>query len=79
MFVVHKTCLIKQKKSKKIMQCPTTKCLSFSFDIGFFFKYINYFSFITNFFFKHIFLMNFQPKFLNFQLAINSIDVYQYH
>jgi hypothetical protein len=38
------------------MQCPTTKFLSFSFGIGFFFKYINYFAFIADFFLKtHIF------------------------
>jgi hypothetical protein len=28
--------ITKQKKSKKIMQCPIIKSLSFSFDIGFF-------------------------------------------
>ncbi len=39
--------ITKQKKSEKIMQCPTIKSLYLSFGIGFFFKYINYFSFIT--------------------------------
>jgi hypothetical protein len=44
------------------MQCPTIKFIYLSFNIGFFFKYI--------------FLMNFQPKILNFQMAIDLINVY---
>ncbi len=59
------------------MQCPTIKFLSFSFGIGFFFKYIKYFSFIAEKMKNNIFLINFQPKNLNFQMALDSINVYQ--
>jgi hypothetical protein len=59
------------------MQCPTIKSLSLSFGIGFFFKYIKYFAFNVEKMKKHIFLVNFQLKILNFQMALDSIDVYQ--
>jgi hypothetical protein len=49
-----------------------------SFGIGFFFKYINYFASITKKKWKkNIFLVNFQLKNFNFQMALNSINVYQ--
>jgi hypothetical protein len=28
---------------------------------------------------KHIFWMDFQPKFLHFQMVLELVDVYQYH
>jgi hypothetical protein len=37
----------KQKKSEKIMQCPTIRSLSLSIGIGFFFKYMKYFASIV--------------------------------
>jgi hypothetical protein len=55
------------------MQCPTIKSLSLSFGIGFFFKCIKHFPFIVEKNEKHIFLMNFQPKILNSQMALDSI------
>jgi hypothetical protein len=54
----------------------TIKSLSLSFNIGLK-KYIKHFAFIVEKWKKHIFLMNFQPKILNFQMALDSIDVYQ--
>jgi hypothetical protein len=57
------------------MQCPTIKSLSLSFCIGFFFKYIKYFVIEKNE--KTHFLMNFQPKNLNFQMALIPFNVYQ--
>jgi hypothetical protein len=59
------------------MQCPTIKSLSLSFGIGLIFKYINYFAFIVEKMKSHILLINFQPKILNFQMALDSFDVYQ--
>jgi len=60
------------------MQCPTIKSLSLSFGIGFFFKYIKYFAFMAEKKLKkHIFLVNCQPKKFNFQMPLNSINVYQ--
>jgi hypothetical protein len=53
------------------------KSLSLSFGIGFFFKYIKHFSFIAEKMKKTHFLMNFQPKDLNFHMALYSINVYQ--
>ncbi len=49
--------------------------ISFSF---IWYWYIKYFSFIApKNEKKYTFLMNFQPKFLNFQMALDSINVYQ--
>jgi hypothetical protein len=59
------------------MQCPTIKYFYLSFGIGFLKKYIKYFSIIVEKNEKYIFLMNFQPIFFNFQLALDSIDLYQ--
>jgi hypothetical protein len=59
------------------MQSPTIKSLSLSFGIGFFFKYIKYFTFIAGKKkFKYIFNEVSTKKF-NFQMALDSIDVYQ--
>jgi hypothetical protein len=61
MFVVHKTFL--NKKSEKIMHCPTIKSFCFLFGIGFFFKYINYFAFIAENFEKNTFFNEISTKF----------------
>jgi hypothetical protein len=59
------------------MKCSTIKSFFFPFGIGFFFKNIKYFAFIVKKMEKTHFLMNFQQNFLNFQMALDSIDVYQ--
>jgi hypothetical protein len=60
------------------MQCPTIKKNVLLFGIGFFFEYRKYFASNTKKMKKkHIFLVNFQPKLFNFQMALNSINVYQ--
>jgi hypothetical protein len=56
---------------------PNYKSLSLSFGIGFFFKYIKYFVFIIEKMNKTHILKNSQSKILNFQMALDSIDVYQ--
>jgi hypothetical protein len=60
------------------MQCRNIKSHSLSFGIGFFFKYIKYFAFVAEKKMKkHIFLMNCRPKKFNFQMPLNSTNVYQ--
>ncbi len=61
------------------MQCPIIKSLSLSFGIGFSFKYINYVFFIVGKNEIYIYFNEFSTKKVNFQMAWNSIDVYQYH
>jgi hypothetical protein len=69
MFVVHKTLLNKRNLKKNAV---SNYKISFSFIwYWFIFKYIKYFAFIAEFSFKQIFLMKFQPKDLNFQMALD--------
>jgi hypothetical protein len=80
MFVVHKTLLYK-RNLKKIMQCPTIKSFFFPFGFGFFFPQMH--KIFCHYCWKkwktHTFLMNFQPKIINFYMALHLIYLYQYH
>jgi hypothetical protein len=53
------------------------KSLSLSFGIGFFFKYIKYFAFIAGKNEKTHIFNDFPTKNFNFQMALDSFDVYQ--